>query len=99
MSICWTEGNQRLYFNQIDALAISNSTDVIIRMFLYLRALATRYIGTEDFLHMPPWNSQWYLQQVRQNDIDGVIYVTCQQRPVSSGRFHRSNAAYARLRP
>ena len=22
---------------------------------------------------MPPWNSQWYLQQARQNDIDGVV--------------------------
>ena len=40
-----------------------------------LRALAARYIGMEDFLHMPPWNSQWYLQQVEQNDIDGVVYM------------------------
>ena len=29
----------------------------------------------EDFLHMPPWNSQWYLQQAAQNDIDGVVYM------------------------
>ncbi len=40
-----------------------------------LRALAARYIGMEDFLHMPPWNSQWYLQQAKQNDIDGVVYM------------------------
>ena len=40
-----------------------------------LRALAARYIGMEDFLHMPPWNSQWYLQQAHQNDIDGVVYM------------------------
>ncbi len=40
-----------------------------------LRALAARYIGMEDFLHMPPWNSQWYLQQARQNQIDGVVYM------------------------
>ena len=40
-----------------------------------LRALAARYIGMEDFLHMPPWNSQWYLQQAAQNDIDGVVYM------------------------
>lgn len=40
-----------------------------------LRALAARYIGMEDFLHMPPWNSQWYLQQAEQNDIDGVVYM------------------------
>ena len=40
-----------------------------------LRALAARYIGMEDFLHMPPWNSQWYIQQAEQNDIDGVVYM------------------------
>ncbi|MBQ8307075.1 MAG: 2-hydroxyacyl-CoA dehydratase [Blautia sp.] len=40
-----------------------------------LRALAARYIGMEDFLHMPPWNNQWFLQQARQNDIDGVVYM------------------------
>ena len=40
-----------------------------------LRALAARYIGMEDFLHMPPWNSQWYLDQIKQNDIDGVVYM------------------------
>lgn len=40
-----------------------------------LRALAARYIGMEDFLHMPPWNSSWYVQQAAQNDIDGVVYM------------------------
>ncbi len=40
-----------------------------------LRALAARYIGMEDFLHMPPWNSQWYIQQAEQNDIDGIVYM------------------------
>ncbi|MCC8059824.1 MAG: 2-hydroxyacyl-CoA dehydratase family protein [Clostridiales bacterium] len=40
-----------------------------------LRALAARYIGMEDFLHMPPWNSTWYVQQAAQNDIDGVVYM------------------------
>lgn len=40
-----------------------------------LRALAARFIGMEDFLHMPPWNSSWYLQQIKQNDIDGVVYM------------------------
>jgi hypothetical protein len=40
-----------------------------------LRALAARYIGMEDFLHMPPWNSGWFLQQARQNAIDGVVYM------------------------
>ena len=40
-----------------------------------IRTLAARYIGMEDFLHMPPWNSQWYLQQAIQNQIDGVVYM------------------------
>lgn len=40
-----------------------------------LRALAARFVGMEDFLHMPPWNSSWFIQQARQNDIDGVVYM------------------------
>ena len=40
-----------------------------------LRALAARFIGMEDFLHMPPWNSSWFIQQAKQNDIDGVVYM------------------------
>ena len=24
---------------------------------------------------MPPWNSSWFMQQARQNDIDGVVYM------------------------
>lgn len=40
-----------------------------------IRALAARELGMEDFLHMPPWNSSWFLQQAKQNDIDGVVYM------------------------
>lgn len=40
-----------------------------------LRALAARYIGMEDFLHMPPWNAQWFLKEARYNRIDGVVYM------------------------
>lgn len=40
-----------------------------------LRALAARYIGMEDFLHCPPWNSQWFLHEARHNRIDGVVYM------------------------
>jgi benzoyl-CoA reductase/2-hydroxyglutaryl-CoA dehydratase subunit BcrC/BadD/HgdB len=29
----------------------------------------------EDFLHKPPWNSSWFIQQAQQNDIDGVVYM------------------------
>jgi benzoyl-CoA reductase/2-hydroxyglutaryl-CoA dehydratase subunit BcrC/BadD/HgdB len=40
-----------------------------------LRALAARYIGMEDFLHCPPWNSQWFLKEAKLNKIDGVVYM------------------------
>jgi len=40
-----------------------------------LRALAARYIGMEDFLHLPPWNSQWFLHEAKHNKIDGVVYM------------------------
>lgn len=40
-----------------------------------LRALAARYIGMEDFLHCPPWNSQWFLHEAKHNRIDGVVYM------------------------
>lgn len=40
-----------------------------------LRALASRYIGMEDFLHMPPWNAQWFLHEAKHNRVDGVVYM------------------------
>ena len=40
-----------------------------------LRALAARYIGMEDFLHMPPWNSGWFVREAKNNRIDGVVYM------------------------
>ena len=40
-----------------------------------LRALAARYIGMEDFLHMPPWNSAWFVHEAKENRIDGVVYM------------------------
>lgn len=40
-----------------------------------LRALAARYIGMEDFLHMPPWNAAWFLKEAKHNKIDGVVYM------------------------
>ncbi|MCI7301965.1 MAG: 2-hydroxyacyl-CoA dehydratase family protein [Clostridiales Family XIII bacterium] len=40
-----------------------------------LRALAARFIGMEDFLHMPPWNAQWFVSEARHNKIDGVVYL------------------------
>lgn len=40
-----------------------------------LRALAARFVGLEDFLHMPPWNAQWFLKEAVHNKIDGVVYM------------------------
>lgn len=40
-----------------------------------LRALAARFIGMEDFLHMPPWNNEWFLHEAKHNGIDGVVYL------------------------
>jgi len=57
---------------------LAMGADAYIRNHVHddpLRALAARYIGMEDFLHMPPWNSCWYVQQAKQNDIDGVVYM------------------------
>ena len=36
-----------------------------------LRALAARFIGMEDFLHMPPWNASWFVKEAKQSGIDG----------------------------
>lgn len=40
-----------------------------------LRALAARFIGMEDFLHMPPWNADWFVSEAKHNKIDGVVYL------------------------
>ena len=40
-----------------------------------LRTLAARFIGMEDFLHMPPWNSGWFVSEAKHNKIDGVVYL------------------------
>lgn len=40
-----------------------------------LRALAARFVGMEDFLHMPPWNANWFVKEAKLNGIDGVVYM------------------------
>jgi benzoyl-CoA reductase/2-hydroxyglutaryl-CoA dehydratase subunit BcrC/BadD/HgdB len=40
-----------------------------------LRALASRFVGMEDMLHMPPWNTEWYLKEARKSGIDGVVHL------------------------
>jgi len=29
----------------------------------------------EDMLHMPTWNSDWYVKEARHNQIDGVVHL------------------------
>ncbi len=29
----------------------------------------------EDMLHMPPWNSDWYLKEAKKNGISGMVHL------------------------
>ena len=40
-----------------------------------LRQLAARFVGFADFLGMPGWADQWYLQQAQTHRIDGVVHL------------------------
>ena len=40
-----------------------------------LRALASRFVGMEDMLHMPPWNSEWYVKEAKNNQVRGVVHL------------------------
>lgn len=40
-----------------------------------LRALASRYAGMEDMLHMPPWNSDWYVTEAQRHGVQGVVHL------------------------
>jgi benzoyl-CoA reductase/2-hydroxyglutaryl-CoA dehydratase subunit BcrC/BadD/HgdB len=40
-----------------------------------LRALASRFVTMEDVLHMPPWNSDWYVKEAQTNQIRGVVHL------------------------
>lgn len=39
------------------------------------RALASRFVGMEDLLHMPPWNSDWYVKEALHNQVHGVVHL------------------------
>jgi len=43
-----------------------------------LRALASRFVGMEDMLHMPPWNSDWYVSEAEKSGIDGVVHLVAE---------------------
>lgn len=40
-----------------------------------LRALASRFIGFHEHLYVPPYSTEWYVQQARQHGIDGVVHL------------------------
>lgn len=50
-----------------------------------LRALASRFAGMEDMLHMPPWNSEWYVKEALNNRIDGVVHLISNSCTQSAG--------------
>ncbi|MBX5468153.1 MAG: 2-hydroxyacyl-CoA dehydratase family protein [Firmicutes bacterium] len=52
-----------------------------------LRACASRYVGMEDFLHTPPWNTAWFVQQARQFGVDGVVHMVSAGVQGASGRY------------
>ena len=43
-----------------------------------LRALASRFVGMEDMLHMPPWNVDWYLKEAKHNGISGMVHLVAE---------------------
>ena len=40
-----------------------------------IRALASRFSFLEDILHVPPFNSQWFVKEAQNNQIDGVVFL------------------------
>ncbi|MCQ2405857.1 MAG: 2-hydroxyacyl-CoA dehydratase family protein [Oscillospiraceae bacterium] len=40
-----------------------------------LRCLAARFCFLEDVLHVPPFNSQWFVKEAKNNQIDGVVFL------------------------
>jgi benzoyl-CoA reductase/2-hydroxyglutaryl-CoA dehydratase subunit BcrC/BadD/HgdB len=40
-----------------------------------LRALASRFVSMEDMLHMPPWNTEWYLKEAQSHKVRGVVHM------------------------
>ena len=40
-----------------------------------IRAIASRFSFLEDILHVPPFNSQWFVKEAQNNQIDGVVFL------------------------
>jgi benzoyl-CoA reductase subunit B len=51
-----------------------------------VRALASRYVATREWLHDPPWANAWFLNEAKRNRIDGaVMLIPTNSRPSSTG--------------
>ncbi|MDG5788851.1 2-hydroxyacyl-CoA dehydratase family protein [Evansella sp. AB-P1] len=50
-----------------------------------LRTLASRFAGMEDMLHMPPWNSSWYVEEAKRNGIHGAVHIISDSCTMSAG--------------
>ncbi|MBU9723178.1 MULTISPECIES: 2-hydroxyacyl-CoA dehydratase subunit D [Bacillaceae] len=50
-----------------------------------LRTLASRFVGMEDMLHMPPWNSDWYVKEAKNNNIQGAVHIISDSCTMSAG--------------
>ncbi|MBE6914282.1 MAG: 2-hydroxyacyl-CoA dehydratase [Ruminococcaceae bacterium] len=52
-----------------------------------LKALGTRFSMITDFLHTPPFNSEWFLKEARHNQVDGVVLLTS-ENCMNNGDFY-----------
>lgn len=41
-----------------------------------LRVLASRFVSMNEQSHMPPWMSEWLVEEAKRNRIDGALMLT-----------------------
>ena len=52
-----------------------------------LAALGTRFSMITDFLHTPPFNTEWFLKEAKYNQVDGVVLLTS-ENCMNNGDFY-----------
>ncbi len=52
-----------------------------------LAALGTRFSMITDFLHTPPFNTEWFLKEAKHNQVDGVVLLTS-ENCMNNGDFY-----------
>lgn len=40
-----------------------------------MRALAARFVAFDQQINMPPWSTEWYLNEARRHRVDGVVHL------------------------